>query len=114
MIDDIKAPFASYQLAQGSTIMITGGPVQFTSDKPAECMTLNFKKDEGKLYTYYSCKTCNSNWICESCRKSCHEKLGHETLLHVLDHAAASPVCYCVKKKHCKIPNMKNSQNGRE
>ena len=27
MIDDINSPFASYRLAQGSTIMIIGGPV---------------------------------------------------------------------------------------
>ena len=65
VIDDIRAPFASYRLAQGSIIMISGGPVQFTSDKPLECMTLNFNKAEGKVVTYYSCKTCNSNWICE-------------------------------------------------
>ena len=94
--------------------MIMGGPVKFTSDKPLECMTLNFKKDENKVFTYYSCKTCNSNWICESCKKACHEKLGHETLLHVADHKAGSAVCYCVKKKLCKIPNVKNPQNGRQ
>ena len=86
----------------------------FTSDKPLDCMTLNFRREEEKLFTYYSCKTCNSNWICENCKKACHEKLGHETLLHVMDHKASSPVCYCVKKKLCKIPNFKNPQNGRE
>lgn len=114
VIDDIRAPFASYRLAQGSVIMISGGPVQFTSDKPLECMTLNFRKEENKTFTYFSCKTCNSNWICESCKKGCHEKLGHETLLHVSDHKANSPVCYCVKKKLCKIANSKNPQNGRQ
>ena len=86
----------------------------FTSDKPLDCMTLNFRKEEQKLYTYYSCKTCNTNWICESCKIACHEKRGCETLLHVLDHKAGSPVCYCVKKKHCRIPNFKNPMNGRE
>lgn len=88
--------------------MIMGGPVMFTSDKPQECMTLNFVKEAEKLITYYSCKTCNSNWICESCSKACHQKLGHETLLHVSDHKATSAVCYCVKKKLCKIANIKN------
>ena len=112
VIDDIRAPFASFRLAQGSVIMISGGPVQFTSDKAPECMTLKFNKEENKTYTYYSCKTCNSNWICEWCKKGCHEKLGHETLLHVSDHKAGSPVCYCVKKKLCKISNFKNPQNG--
>ena len=90
IIDDILTPFANYKLAQGSTIMIMGGPVKFTSDKPLECMTLNFKKEEGKTYNYYSCKTCNSNWICENCKKACHEKQGCVTLLHVANHKAGS------------------------
>lgn len=106
IIEDIRAPFASYRLAQGSVIMISGGPVKFTSDKPLECMTLNFRKDAGKTYTYYSCKTCNSNWICEECKKGCHRDC--ETFLHVSDHKAGGPICYCVKKKLCKIANFKN------
>mmetsp|Transcript_28536 Transcript_28536/g.35278 ORF Transcript_28536/g.35278 Transcript_28536/m.35278 type:complete len:95 (+) Transcript_28536:1107-1391(+) len=94
--------------------MITGGPVQFASDKPLECMTLTFKKDENKAYTYYSCKTCNSNWICDQCKKGCHERLGHETLLHVMDHKVGSAVCYCVKKKLCRIANIKNPNQGKQ
>ena len=93
--------------------MIYGGPVQFSSDKPLECMTLNFKKDAGKKITYFSCKTCNTNWICEECKKGCHAKLGHDTLLHVSEHLATSAVCYCVKKNLCKIANVNNPLNGR-
>ena len=77
-------------------------------------MTLTFNKAEDKLYTYWSCKTCNVNWICESCKKACHEKKGHELLLHVSDHKASSAICYCVKKKLCCIPNKLNPNNGRE
>ena len=88
--------------------MLSGGPVQFESDKPVECMTLTFVKGDGKTYNYYSCKTCKANWICENCKKACHEKRGCELLLHVANHTANSAVCYCVKKKLCRIPNIKN------
>ena len=73
IIDDKKAPFQSYKVAQGSTIMVMGGPVMFASEKPPECMTIEYKKESLKTYNYYSCKTCGSNWICEACRKACHE-----------------------------------------
>lgn len=43
-ITDLYAPFSSYNMAQGSTILVMGGLVTFESDKPTECMTLSFKK----------------------------------------------------------------------
>ena len=66
-------------MAAGSQITIKGGPIKFESDKPLECMTLNFEKDITATYNYFSCKTCNSNCklifninlligICENCK----------------------------------------------
>ena len=83
--------------------MIMGGPVIFTGEKPQKCMTDNFCKEAEKLFTYYSCKTCSSDWICETCSKSCHENQGHETLLYMSDHMATEAICDCVKKKLCKL-----------
>ena len=34
LVDDISAPFASYKLIEGSTIMIMDGEVMFESDMP--------------------------------------------------------------------------------
>ena len=110
IIDDKKAPFQTYRVAQGSTIMVIGGPVKFTSEKPPECMTIEYVKGSEKTYNYFSCKTCGSNWICEQCRKSCHESLGHQTLPHLTDHKPSYACCYCVKKGLCKIKNIKNNK----
>jgi len=59
-IVDLTIPFSTINMAAGSTIMIKG-ELAFESDKPLECITLRFKKEEGKHYNYYSCKTCNVN-----------------------------------------------------
>ena len=105
-VDDPAMPFQMYQLLQGSTVQIEGGPVILTSDKPPECMSVDFKKDDNTTYNYWSCKTCNINWVCEGCKKGCHSE--HETLPHVSNHRPTFACCYCMKKKLCKIRNMTN------
>lgn len=44
------------------------------SDKPLECLTCKFSKDDPNqtTYNYYSCKTCGVNWVCEWCKVGCH------------------------------------------
>ncbi len=71
-------------------------------------MTCSYQKAGTESYDYFSCKTCDSNWICEECKTNCHEKLGHETLPHLKSHRPTYACCYCVKKGLCKIKNMKN------
>ena len=88
--------------------MIMGGPVLFTSEKPLECMTIDYKKEGDEKYNYYSCKTCGINWICEPCKKGCHDKEGHVTLPHLINHRPTFACCYCMKKGFCKIKNAKN------
>ena len=61
IINDWTVPFQKFNVAAGSLITIKGGPVQFTSDKPLECMTLLYDRDPHATFNYFSCKTCNSN-----------------------------------------------------
>lgn len=108
LVEDLDAPFQAFKMAQGSTIEIVAEKDQltFNSEKPLQCVTLTFKKGEKQPTNYFSCKSCNKNWICEQCKDGCHA--GHTLLPHVMNHQAASAICYCVKYKLCKIPNIKN------
>lgn len=61
IVHDMTIPFSKFNIAPGSIITIMGGPVEFDSDKPLECMTLCFDKDPNATFNYFSCKTCNTN-----------------------------------------------------
>jgi hypothetical protein len=105
---DIRVPFQVYGLVQGSTIHVDGGPFVLTSDKAPECMSATYTKEGVETYNYFSCKTCGINWVCEGCKKGCHESQGHELLAHVSDHRPNYACCYCLKKNKCMIKNSKN------
>lgn len=83
----------------------------FESEKPLECMTLKYDKDPIATFNYFSCKTCKTNWICESCRDGCHK--GHELLPHLMNHRPTWACCYCMKNKLCKIKNKNNPKGSK-
>ena len=58
---DITVPLSKFNVAAGSTITISGGPIMFESNKPLECMTLKYTKEADTTYNYFSCKTCKYN-----------------------------------------------------
>lgn len=92
---------------QSSKVFIRA-KIEFKSEEPLDCITCTYSKDDpaNTHYDYYSCKTCNINWICVNCSIGCHG--GHETLPHVMNHRPTYACCYCMKKKVCKIKNLKN------
>ena len=94
---------------QNTTVVIQGN-IKMKSDAPLECLTLKYIKDdpEETKYNYFSCKTCNINWVCEWCREGCHQ--GHNLLVHISDHRPTYACCYCTKKGFCKIKNSKNAK----
>ena len=109
-IKDLDVPFQSYRAAQNSVVQISGGPIVFESDKPLECMSVTYRPEDAHVtYDYFSCKTCNTNWICENCRKGCHDDKGHLTLPHTQKHRPTYACCYCMKKGLCQIKNKKNA-----
>jgi hypothetical protein len=112
IIFDWTQPFSTFNTMAGSTITFLGEDfVAFNSDKPLECMTLNYDKDPAATFNYFSCKTCNTNWVCESCRDGCHQ--GHQLLPHLMNHRPTWACCYCMKKDLCKIANKKRPKVGK-
>lgn len=70
-ITDFNQPWQKLNLVNGSTINVLG-EFLLKSEKPAECMTLTYDKSSDKTYNYFSCKKCGINWVCETCKDSCH------------------------------------------
>ena len=106
VIADWSQPFSTFNVAAGSVITLNGNDIlSFLSDKPLECMTLSYDKDPAATFNYFSCKTCNTNWVCEQCKDGCHK--GHVMLPHLMNHRPTWACCYCMKKDLCKIANKK-------
>lgn len=97
-------PIGKMNIAPGSTIFFDGD-IALKSDAPKECFTKAFKKGENMKTNYFTCFTCNTNWICEACAQSCHAS--HSTSIAIPNHEPTWACCYCVKKGMCKIPNIK-------
>eukprot|EP01029_Cantina_marsupialis_P028676 TRINITY_DN777867_c0_g1_i1.p1 TRINITY_DN777867_c0_g1~~TRINITY_DN777867_c0_g1_i1.p1 ORF type:complete len:399 (+),score=81.19 TRINITY_DN777867_c0_g1_i1:157-1353(+) len=89
-------------LTNGCILRVTG-VIKMAKDEEEECLSLSFNKAEGGAFNFYQCDTCGVNWICESCSRQCHA--GHEVGTHILDFEPSFGICYCPKKKLCKIPN---------
>ena len=45
-------------------------------------MTCTYTKDGDTLYDYFRCNSCAINWVCKSCRESCHADC--DTSVHML------------------------------
>jgi hypothetical protein len=97
-------PIGAYDIVSGNTIFFDG-EVLLKSDEPKECFTKGFLKGMGMKTNYFSCATCNTNWICEACSQGCHQ--GHNISSAVPNHEPTWACCYCVKKGLCRIPNNK-------
>ena len=110
--DDLDSQsFNSLGLTMQATKVILRAKIEFKSEQPLECITCTYSKEDplNTHYDYFSCKTCNINWICSNCSMACHS--GHEILPHILNHRPTYACCYCMKKKVCKIKNLKNMKN---
>ena len=78
-----KTPFANFKIEQGSLILIRGN-LKLECNKPLVCFITEFDPNIKKKVNYFTCKTCNLNWVCESCSLSCHQ--GHTIQTHILNH----------------------------
>ncbi len=95
---------SDFRVYPGSVVELRG-TATCESDVPKPCITLKFRKEEKKMYNYYSCETCGMNWICEPCVQQCHQ--GHTTKEYLRGHVPAWACCYCTKKG-CTLPNKNN------
>ncbi|KAK3584719.1 hypothetical protein CHS0354_036496 [Potamilus streckersoni] len=89
-----------YSIKPGSEIVVTGH-VKCESDLPKKCFSEVFKKDAEQKVDYFSCQTCNFNWICRSCMAVCHQD--HNVAPYIMEHKPSWACCYCPKKKTCTI-----------
>eukprot|EP01091_Cochliopodium_minus_P020243 TRINITY_DN8785_c0_g1_i1.p1 TRINITY_DN8785_c0_g1~~TRINITY_DN8785_c0_g1_i1.p1 ORF type:complete len:408 (-),score=91.95 TRINITY_DN8785_c0_g1_i1:80-1207(-) len=100
-----KTPFASFKIEQGSLIVVRGA-LKLQSNKPLVCFSLEFDPNVKKSVNYFTCKTCNLNWICENCSGACHN--GHLIQSYILNHQPSYACCYCKRSKNVKCNCLQN------
>jgi len=106
-INDEYRPLSLYNILQGEELLLMG-TIHLKSDLPKQCFTAIYEKGKDQSMDYFSCKECNSNWICRPCAENCHS--GHSLSEHILNHRPTWACCYCVKNKKCKIDNIKRKE----
>eukprot|EP00826_Nyctotherus_ovalis_P035738 TRINITY_DN3094_c0_g2_i1.p1 TRINITY_DN3094_c0_g2~~TRINITY_DN3094_c0_g2_i1.p1 ORF type:complete len:205 (-),score=56.46 TRINITY_DN3094_c0_g2_i1:137-751(-) len=104
VITDEKKSVMELGIVAGSSIVLKT-KAACIMDLPKPCITLNFKAEEKKAYTYYSCANCSLKWICEPCAQICHK--GHSLKEFLKNHIPQWACCYCLKKR-CIILNKSN------
>jgi hypothetical protein len=101
MVNDDLRPLLQFNIHPGCEVELQG-QLQLKSDLPKVCFrAVPFEK--GMSMDYYSCKDCNSNWICKPCAETCHK--GHKLTEHLFNHKPTWACCYCFKTKKCCIQN---------
>ena len=87
--------------AEPGCAIVMRGPLALKSNTVEPCFTTApFEKGVSKT-DYFTCKTCNLNWICRGCHISCHKSKGHETVPYLMNNTPTWKCCYCAKKKIC-------------
>jgi len=105
IVTEMNRCIREFDLTPGATIHVLTTFV-LKSEVPKPCFTFTYVKDAGQKCDYFRCKTCGFNWICQPCAAQCHKD--HELLPFMKDHVPSHACCYCVKKKTCKIDNIKS------
>ncbi|KAL5481925.1 hypothetical protein EMCRGX_G022200 [Ephydatia muelleri] len=93
-------PVLQYSIKPGTEIRFKGKLV-LQCDLPKMCFAATFENNKGQSVDYFTCKTCNYNWVCRPCSEVCHK--GHDIVSHVMNHKPTWACCYCAKKKKCCI-----------
>ena len=98
--------FLSLEIVSGETIYLVGN-LSLKSEQPKNCITYQYK--EGIVVDYFTCTTCNKNWVCSECIKNCH--VGHQSNIFKKDHKTTWACCYCFKgnPKACNLKNKNHS-----
>lgn len=104
VITDEKKSVMELGIVPGTNIVLKT-KAACAMDLPKPCITLNFKAEDQKAYTYYSCADCSLKWICEPCAQTCHK--GHNLKEFLKNHVPQWACCYCLKKR-CIVPNKNN------
>lgn len=106
--EEFKKTFGELNVLQGTKIEVRG-TIKLDSEIIKPCLSLTYRKGDGKKYNYYMCFDCGLNWLCEPCLKQCHK--GHSTKSFLQNFNPTYGCCYCTKKS-CIIPNKANAQEN--
>jgi len=98
--DDTTPIVGHYHPDPGSTLVLQGH-LKCKSDAPKQCFKQSFIKGANMAVDYYTCNTCNTNWICKSCADTCHK--GHVIVDYLTQHVPSWACCYCVKIGKCSL-----------
>uniref|UniRef100_A0A6B2L7T0 RING-type domain-containing protein n=1 Tax=Arcella intermedia TaxID=1963864 RepID=A0A6B2L7T0_9EUKA len=101
VIHDDSVPLVSTYRPDPGTVIILYGELKCKSDAPKQCFKETFQKDKPTPTDYYTCKTCNINWLCQSCIDVCHK--GHTVSSFLTNHVPNYACCYCARTKNCAL-----------
>jgi len=107
IITNMEQCLTELNVRQGTQIHVLTN-FRLKSEAPRPCFTYNYQKEKQEKCDYYRCKTCGFNWVCQACSIQCHK--GHELTPFMMGHVPSYACCYCVKKKKCKILNIKSKK----
>eukprot|EP00117_Sycon_ciliatum_P031809 scpid50737/ scgid24816/ len=91
---------ANYCVKPNSEIQLLG-TVNLKSELPKQCFATTYKVGDLSTVDYFTCKTCNYNWICQTCAEVCHA--GHAVEAFIYNHIPQWACCYCRRKKKCTL-----------
>jgi hypothetical protein len=100
VVDDDGVFQLGLRVLPGATFVLNGDVV-LDEDLPAICVRHAFDKAVPTPQDYWTCNTCNTNWICAGCRRKCHD--GHDLVAYLEHHTPSWGCCYCKKKGTCQL-----------
>eukprot|EP00484_Ammonia_sp_Unknown_P027298 CAMPEP_0197024674 /NCGR_PEP_ID=MMETSP1384-20130603/5178_1 /TAXON_ID=29189 /ORGANISM="Ammonia sp." /LENGTH=509 /DNA_ID=CAMNT_0042453095 /DNA_START=42 /DNA_END=1571 /DNA_ORIENTATION=- len=107
IITNMEQCLSELNVRQGTQIHVLT-TFRLQSEAPRPCFTYDYDKAKGAKCDYYRCTTCKFNWVCAPCSMQCHK--GHNLVPFMMGHVPSYACCYCVKKKKCKILNIKSNK----
>jgi len=89
-----------YHPDPGSTLVLQGN-LRCKSDAPKQCFKQIYVKGANQAVDYFTCRTCNTNWLCKSCADACHKN--HDVVNYLTAHVPTWACCYCIKNGKCTL-----------
>lgn len=81
--------------------LILDGDIVLKDELRATCVRHTFDKASPTAQDYWTCRTCDVNWVCAGCRRECHKD--HDLVIYLQQHTPTWGCCYCRKKGNCQL-----------
>eukprot|EP00038_Savillea_parva_P013439 m.8353 g.8353 ORF g.8353 m.8353 type:complete len:403 (+) comp2527_c0_seq1:58-1266(+) len=99
-IEDDTMMQLSVRVLPGASIHVDGNII-VVSEQPPACLRYTFNKAAPTPQDFWTCTTCDLNWVCAGCRRACH--VGHDLKPYLQQHTPSWGCCYCRKKGACQL-----------